>query len=76
MIGLGGAENRSKDILGRVYEYFLTSFASAEEKNRGQFYTPRCRGPCTGRDALAVQGARLRSVLRLGRHVRAVGNPQ
>ncbi len=39
-IGLGDAENRSKDILGRVYEYFLTQFASAEGKNGGQFYTP------------------------------------
>jgi type I restriction enzyme M protein len=29
-IGLGDAENRSKDILGRVYEYFLAQFASAE----------------------------------------------
>jgi type I restriction enzyme M protein len=41
-IGLGDAENRSKDILGRVYEYFLGQFASAEGKNGGQFYTPRC----------------------------------
>jgi type I restriction enzyme M protein len=28
--------------LGRVYEYFLTMFASAEGKNGGQFYTPSC----------------------------------
>lgn len=41
-IGLGDKENRSKDILGRVYEYFLTQFASAEGKNGGQFYTPSC----------------------------------
>jgi len=41
-IGLGDEENRSKDILGRVYEYFLTMFASAEGKNGGQFFTPRC----------------------------------
>jgi type I restriction enzyme M protein len=41
-IGLGDAENRSKDILGRVYEYFLSQFASAEGKKGGQFYTPRC----------------------------------
>lgn len=34
--------HRSKDILGRVYEYFLTQFASAEGKNGGQFYTPSC----------------------------------
>ena len=41
-IGLGDRENRAKDILGRVYEYFLTQFASAEGKNGGQFYTPSC----------------------------------
>jgi len=41
-IGLGDAANRAKDILGRVYEYFLTQFASAEGKNGGQFYTPSC----------------------------------
>lgn len=41
-IGLGDKENRSKDILGRVYEYFLGQFASAEGKKSGQFYTPRC----------------------------------
>lgn len=40
-IGLGDKENRSKDILGRVYEYFLSRFASAEGKKGGQFYTPR-----------------------------------
>jgi type I restriction enzyme M protein len=40
-IGLGDKENRSKDILGRVYEYFLTMFASAEGKNGGQFFTPQ-----------------------------------
>ena len=41
-IGLGGKEHRSKDVLGRVYEYFLAQFASAEGRNAGQFYTPRC----------------------------------
>ncbi|HEY6253736.1 MAG TPA: class I SAM-dependent DNA methyltransferase [Candidatus Angelobacter sp.] len=41
-IGLGEKENRSKDILGRVYEYFLGQFASAEGKKSGEFYTPRC----------------------------------
>ena len=41
-IGLGDSENRSKDILGRGYEYFLARFASAEGKKGGQFYTPRC----------------------------------
>ena len=41
-IGMGDKESRSKDILGRVYEYFLSQFASAEGKKGGQFYTPRC----------------------------------
>jgi type I restriction enzyme M protein len=41
-IGLGDRESRSKDILGRVYEYFLGKFASAEGKKGGEFYTPRC----------------------------------
>jgi type I restriction enzyme M protein len=41
-IGLGDKQNRSRDVLGRVYEYFLTRFASAEGKNGGQFYTPQC----------------------------------
>lgn len=40
-IGLGDKESRSKDILGRVYEYFLGQFAAAEGKKGGQFYTPR-----------------------------------
>ena len=39
-IGLGNASNRSKDILGRVYEYFLGQFASNEGKKGGEFYTP------------------------------------
>lgn len=40
-IGLGDSESRSKDILGRVYEYFLGQFADAEGKKGGQFYTPK-----------------------------------
>jgi len=36
------AESRAKDVLGRVYEYFLSQFASAEGKKGGEFYTPRC----------------------------------
>jgi type I restriction enzyme M protein len=31
----------SKDVLGRVYEYFLSQFAGAEGKRGGEFYTPR-----------------------------------
>jgi hypothetical protein len=44
-IGLGDRENRSKDILGRVYEYFLSQFASAEGKNPAD----RRRLPCLSR---------------------------
>jgi len=40
-IGLGNKENRTRDILGRVYEYFLGQFAAAEGKQGGQFYTPQ-----------------------------------
>ncbi len=63
--------HRSVDLLGRVYEYFLTRFASAEGKNGGQFYTPACvvrvlvsflapyRGrvydPCCGSGGMFVQ---------------------
>ncbi len=41
-IKVGDEEARSKDVLGRVYEYFLSQFASAEGKKGGEFYTPRC----------------------------------
>jgi len=37
---LAQTEQRGRDLLGRIYEYFLTRFASAEGKNGGQFYTP------------------------------------
>ncbi len=40
-IGLGDKENRDKDVLGGVYEYFLGQFADAEGKKGGQFYTPK-----------------------------------
>lgn len=39
-IGFGGDGHKSKDLLGRVYEYFLGQFADAEGKKGGQFYTP------------------------------------
>jgi type I restriction enzyme M protein len=73
-IGLGDKENRSKDVLGRVYEYFLGQFADAEGKKGGQFYTARCivrllvemlepfRGrifdPCCGSGGMFVQSER------------------
>jgi type I restriction enzyme M protein len=41
-IRIGDTDNRAKDVLGRVYEYFLSQFASAEGKKGGEFYTPRC----------------------------------
>ena len=70
-IGLGDKESQSKDILGRVYEYFLGKFADAEGKSGGEFYTPKCivqllvemiepyRGrifdPCCGSGGMFVQ---------------------
>ena len=40
-IKLGDEASKAKDILGRVYEYFLGEFAQAEGKKGGQFYTPK-----------------------------------
>ncbi len=40
-IGTNEENERPKDILGRVYEYFLGGFAGAEGKRGGEFYTPR-----------------------------------
>jgi len=70
-IALGDAAARSKDTLGRVYEYFLSQFASAEGKKGGQFYTPshvvrilvemiapykgRVYDPCCGSGGMFVQ---------------------
>ena len=70
-IRVGDEEARAKDVLGRVYEYFLSQFASAEGKKGGEFYTPRCvvkllvemlepyRGrvydPCCGSSGMFVQ---------------------
>ncbi len=41
-IVVGDAASRSKDVLGRTYEYFLSQFASAEGKKGGEFYTAQC----------------------------------
>jgi type I restriction enzyme M protein len=70
-IQIGDEASRAKDVLGRVYEYFLSQFASAEGKKGGEFYTPRCvvkllvemlepyRGrvydPCCGSSGMFVQ---------------------
>ena len=40
-IGMAEEADRSRDILGRVYEYFLGGFAGSEGKRGGEFYTPR-----------------------------------
>lgn len=40
-IAMGQAKERSADVLGHVFEYFLGEFALAEGKQGGQFYTPR-----------------------------------
>ncbi|HRT31506.1 MAG TPA: type I restriction-modification system subunit M N-terminal domain-containing protein, partial [Anaerolineae bacterium] len=37
-IQVGDEAARAKDVLGRVYEYFLSQFASAEGKKGGEFY--------------------------------------
>src|SRR5579871_6830390 len=70
-IALGSPADRVKDTLGRVYEYFLARFASAEGKSGGQFYTPsyvvrvlvemlapykgRVYDPCCGSGGMFVQ---------------------
>ncbi len=41
-VALGEENDQAKDVLGRVYEYFLGQFASKEGKKAGEFYTPRC----------------------------------
>jgi type I restriction enzyme M protein len=70
-VALGSAADRARDTLGRVYEYFLSRFASAEGKSGGQFYTPshvvrvlvemlspykgRVYDPCCGSGGMFVQ---------------------
>jgi len=69
-IGFSGKDS-GKDVLGRIYEYFLGLFADAEGKNGGQFYTPasivkllvamiepykgRVYDPCCGSGGMFVQ---------------------
>jgi len=40
-IATGEPDDKAKDLLGRVYEYFLGGFAGSEGKRGGEFYTPR-----------------------------------
>ena len=64
-------QNGEKDLLGRVYEYFLGQFASVEGKGGGEFYTPtsvvktlvemiepyqgRVYDPCCGSGGMFIQ---------------------
>ncbi len=41
-VGFKAERARARDMLGRVYEYFLEKFAKAEGKRGGEFFTPRC----------------------------------
>ena len=70
-IGFTSEEDKAKDVLGEVYEYFLGQFATAEGKKGGQFYTPgsvvrvlvallsphkgRIYDPCCGSGGMFVQ---------------------
>ena len=58
-------------MLGRVYEYFLAQFASAEGKNGGEFYTPQSVVRVLVEMLEPYKGRVYRPLLRLGRHVRA-----
>ena len=73
-IDVGSSDAQEKDVLGRVYEYFLGKFASAEGKLGGEFYTPSCvvrtlvemlepfdgqiYDPCCGSGGMFCQSAR------------------
>lgn len=70
-LDVGTKANRSRDMLGQVYEYFLAEFASKEGKQGGEFYTPapvvrvlvemlapykgRVYDPCCGSGGMFVQ---------------------
>lgn len=84
-IGLGDSDSRKKDILGRVYEYFLARFAEKEGKGGGEFYTPQCvvkllvemlepysgrvYDPCCGSGGMFVQAVKF-----VGAHSNGNGN--
>jgi type I restriction enzyme M protein len=73
-IPLAAQDHGENDVLGRVYEYFLGQFASAEGKGGGEFYTPvsvvrllveilepyrgRVYDPCCGSGGMFVQAAK------------------
>lgn len=73
-IEIGTDKAKEMDMLGRVYEYFLSKFASAEGKGGGEFYTPagivrtlvemietfkgRVYDPCCGSGGMFVQSSK------------------
>ena len=73
-IAIGTDQAKAKDVLGRVYEYFLGKFAAAEGKLGGEFFTPssvvrllvemiepyegRVYDPCCGSGGMFVQSER------------------
>ncbi|MEO5338993.1 MAG: type I restriction-modification system subunit M [Magnetococcus sp. MYC-9] len=73
-IAMGETGDRARDMLGRVYEYFLAGFAEAEGRRGGAFYTPqsvvrvlvevlepdkgRVYDPCCGSGGMLVQSER------------------
>jgi type I restriction enzyme M protein len=73
-IGLEAGPGGARDVLGRVYEYFLGGFAGSEGKRGGEFYTPasvvrvlvevlepykgRVYDPCCGSGGMFVQSER------------------
>src|SRR5690606_17070676 len=73
-VGLYEGKGRSRDVLGRIYEYFLSRFASSEGKGGGEFYTPasvvrllvemiepyrgRVYDPCCGSGGMFVQSVK------------------
>ncbi|MGB0843854.1 MAG: type I restriction-modification system subunit M [Alphaproteobacteria bacterium] len=73
-IGMKQDPDDARDLLGRVYEYFLSSFAGAEGKRGGEFFTPqsvvrtlvemlepyqgRVYDPCCGSGGMFVQSAK------------------
>ena len=72
--GIEMTADKEQDVIGRVYEYFLSKFALKEGKGKGEFYTPKCivnliaellepysgtlYDPCCGSGGMFVQSMR------------------
>lgn len=72
--GIELTTDKEQDVIGRVYEYFLSKFALKEGKGKGEFYTPKCivnliaellepysgilYDPCCGSGGMFVQSIR------------------